>query len=216
MGDLYFSAQYQQEPIPTAGNLVKSAWLKTYDIAPQVGPNDRLVISLDTAMKGTDLSDFSVATIWLVTEDNCYLLDVWRERVGYPDLKRSVLHLVEKYQGAALLIEDKGSGTSLIQDLRIENRAVIAVNPEGDKLTRLSKVSAHFEAGCVHFPKEASWLGGLKSELLGFPNVRHDDQVDSVTQALTWILKQRYDYIPLVMPFVVTQPRTYFGDHPGW
>jgi predicted phage terminase large subunit-like protein len=215
MGELYFSAQYQQEPIPTAGNLIKSAWLKSYEAAPQFSSDDRLVISLDTAMKGTELSDFSVATVWLVRKANCYLLDVWRERVDYPDLKRAVLHLVEKHRGATLLIEDKGSGTSLIQDLRAENRAVIAFNPEGDKLTRLSKVSAHFEAGCVLFPKEASWLGSLKSELLGFPNVRHDDQVDSVTQALTWILRKDYNDLPIVSPIIVMTPRRYFGD-PIW
>jgi hypothetical protein len=122
MGELYFSAQYQQEPIPTAGNLIKSVWLKTCDAAPQITPDDRLVISLDTAMKGTELSDFSVATVWLVRKDNCYLLDLWRKRVDYPDLKRAVLHLADKYRGAALLIEDKGSGTSLIQDLRAEKR----------------------------------------------------------------------------------------------
>jgi predicted phage terminase large subunit-like protein len=149
MGELYFSAQYQQEPIPTAGNLIKSAWLKSYEATLQFSWNDRLVISLDT-----ELSDFSVATVWLVRKANCHLLDLWRERVDYPDLKRAVLHLVEKHRGATLLIEDKGSGTSLIQDLRAENRAVIAFHPEGDKLTRLSKVSAHFEAGCVLFPTE--------------------------------------------------------------
>jgi predicted phage terminase large subunit-like protein len=215
LGELYFSAQYQQEPIPAAGNLIKAVWFKSYDTAPQQAYEDRLVISVDTAMKGTELSDFSVATVWLVKKDNCYLIDLWRERVDYPNLKRAVLHLVEKHRGATLLIEDKGSGTSLIQDLRAENRAVIAINPEGDKLTRLAKVSAHFEAGCVHFPKEASWLGALTSELLGFPNMRHDDQVDSVTQALNWILLHRQKDVSFVCPIIVTKPRIYVGD-PGW
>src|SRR5262249_29746239 len=83
---------------------------------------DRLVISLDTAMKGTELSDFSVATVWLVRKDNCYLIDLWRERANYPNLKRAVLGLVAKYPAASLLIEDKGSGTSLITDCRPKNR----------------------------------------------------------------------------------------------
>jgi predicted phage terminase large subunit-like protein len=119
------------------------------------------------------------------------------------------------YPAASLLIEDKGSGTSLIQDLRAENRAVIAINPEGDKQTRLAKVSAHFEAGCVLFPKDASWLGTLTSELLGFPNMRHDDQVDSVTQALNWILLQRQNRVAFVEPIIVRKPRIYPGE-PGW
>jgi predicted phage terminase large subunit-like protein len=106
-------------------------------------------------------------------------------------LRRAVLRLREQHPNATLLIEDKGSGTSLIQDLRASNLAVIGINPQGDKQTRVAKISAKFEAGAVFFPKSAPWLGALKAELLGFPNVRHDDQVDSVAQALSWIQQHR-------------------------
>ena len=216
MGELFFSAQYQQEPIPLAGNLIKAEWFKEYDVVPTYTYNDLLVISIDTAMKGTQLADFSVATVWLVRGDHCFLIDLWRERVDYPDLKRAVLRLREKYRAATLLIEDKGSGTSLIQDLRAENIGVVGINPEGDKVTRVAKISAQFEAGSVFFPRNAPWLSGLKAELLGFPNIRHDDQVDSVTQALSWMRKRRQNEVPIVMPIVVSRPRTYFGDHPGY
>ena len=64
------------------------------------------------------------------------------------------------------LIEDKGSGTSLIQDLRCENVNVIAIKPEGDKLTRLYSVQGKFEAGAVFFPRDAPWLPDLRAELL--------------------------------------------------
>ena len=167
-------------------------------IAPAYSDNDLLIISLDTAMKGTQLADYSVATVWLARGDHSYLLDLWRERVDYPELRRAVWRLREKYARAALLVEDKGSGTSLIQDLRAENRAVIGINPEGDKLTRTAKTAAQFEAGAVFFPKAAPWLSGLKAELLGFPNVRYDDQVDSVTQALSWISQRRQNKILLL------------------
>ena len=168
--------------------------------------DDLLVISIDTAMKGTQLADFSVATIWLSRGDHCFLLDLWRERVDYPDLRRAVWRLREKYPNATLLIEDKGSGTSLIQDLRADKVAVIGINPEGDKLTRAAKISAHFEAGSVFFPRNAPWLSGLKAELLGFPNVRHDDQVNSVTQALSWIGQRRQNRIACVAPIIVSRP----------
>ena len=214
MTELFFSAQYQQEPIPLAGNIIKAEWFKEYEITPAYSNNDLLIISLDTAMKGTQLADYSVATVWLARGDHSYLLDLWRERVDYPELRRAVWRLREKYAGAALLVEDKGSGTSLIQDLRAENRAVIGINPEGDKLTRAAKTSAQFEAGAVFFPKAAPWLSGLKAELLGFPNVRYDDQVDSVTQALSWISQRRQKQIPFVAPIIISRPRTYFGDMP--
>ena len=120
-----------------------------------------------------------------------------------------------KYPKARLLIEDKGSGTSLIQDLRADKVAVIGINPEGDKLTRAAKISDQFAARSVFFPRNAPWLSGLKAELLGFPNVKHDDQVDSVTQALSWIGLRRQNRIACVAPLIVSRPRTYFGDNPN-
>jgi hypothetical protein len=106
MGELNFSAQYQQEPIPLAGNLIKAQWFREYEIAPIYAYNDLMVISIDTAMKGTELADYSVATVWLGRGDYCYLLDLWRERVDYPELRRNIGWLREKYPKATLLIED--------------------------------------------------------------------------------------------------------------
>jgi hypothetical protein len=136
MGALHFSAQYQQEPIPLEGNLIKLGWFKEYDVAPTYTYGDKLVISIDTAMKGEQLADFSVATVWLARGEQSFLIDLWRERVDYPNLKHAVTWLRAKYPLASLLIEDKGSGTSLIQELRANNVGVIAITPEGDKVTR--------------------------------------------------------------------------------
>ena len=116
-------------------------------------------------MKGEQLADFSVATIWLARGEHSYLIDLWRERVDYPNLKRAIWRLREKHPKATLLIEDKGSGTNLIQELRANNIAVIQITPEGDKITRCAAVSVQFEAGSVFFPKSAAWLDALKAEL---------------------------------------------------
>jgi predicted phage terminase large subunit-like protein len=210
MGELFFSAQYQQEPIPLTGNLIKADWFN--DTAPILRDSDLVVISIDTAMKGTPSADFSVATVWLVRGENSYLLDLWRERVDYPDLRRVIRRLREKYPTAIFLIEDKGSGTSLIQDLRSEDKAPIPINPEGDKITRLAAVSVQFESGAVWFPKDAPWLSSLKAELLGFPNVKHDDQVDSISQALSWIKQRRQNQIPFVAPIIIYTPRGAYFD----
>jgi predicted phage terminase large subunit-like protein len=216
MGALHFSAQYQQEPIPLEGNLIKLEWFKEYEIAPTYTYGDKLVISIDTAMKGDQLADFSVASVWLARGERSFLIDLWRERVDYPNLKHAITKLRAKYPQASLLIEDKGSGTSLIQELRISNVSVIAITPEGDKITRCAAISAQFEAGSVFFPKSALWLDNLKAELLGFPNVKYDDQVDSVTQALNWIALHRQRETRWVAPIVVRQPRRYFGDPDAW
>jgi len=215
MGELFFSAQYQQEPIPLAGNLIKADWFKYYEMPPVQAYDDLLVISVDTAMKGSPSADYSVATVWLARGDSAYLLDLWRNRVDYPELRRAINQLRERYPTAVFLIEDKGSGTSLIQDLRSEDKAPIAVDPEGDKVTRLAAVSPQFESGAVWFPKNAPWLSSFKAELLGFPNVKYDDQVDSTSQALLWIKRHRQNEIRFVEPIIFSRRRESF-DIPSY
>jgi predicted phage terminase large subunit-like protein len=115
-------------------------------------------------------------------------LDVLRERLEYPGLKKRVIEMAHRYAAHSVLIEDKGSGTQLIQDLRYEKTGVrpIPIMPEGDKVTRLSNQSAHIEAGQVFLPEAAPWLEEFKAEIMAFPNGRFDDQVDSFSQFLGW------------------------------
>ena len=92
---------------------------------------------------------------------------------------------------------------------------MIGINPEKDKLTRVAKISASFEAGSVFFPRHAPWLNSLKAELLGFPNARYDDQVDFITQALSWLLERRQRQITFVPPIIIRIPRTSLFDIPN-
>ena len=184
MGVMAFSAQYLQRPVPAEGNLIRREWLRFYDQAPRQETGDLIVISVDTAMKATEISDYSVGTVWLVKGETCYLMELVRGRFEYPSLKTAVLGLRRRWPEATVLIEDKGSGTSLIQDLRTENMAVIGIEPDGDKVTRLYASQPRFEAGVRFFPREAPWLSELIVELMGFPHYRHDDQVNSISQAL--------------------------------
>jgi predicted phage terminase large subunit-like protein len=203
MGTMDFSAQYLQRPIPAEGNLIKREWLKFYHTVPQKLPQDLTVISWDTAMKATEIADFSVATVWHVQGDNCYLLDLVRKRFDFPDLKQTVIKQKEQWPGAHVLVEDKGSGTSLIQELRRDHVTVIPISPENDKVTRLYATQPRFENGSVHFPAGAPWLEDLLAELLAFPHARHDDQVDSISQALGWIDKRKQSRMSFVNPIIV-------------
>src|SRR5262245_20176351 len=203
-----FTAQYLQQPITAEGNLIKREWLKTYRTPPQPQPLDTFVISWDTAMKATEIADYSVGTVWHVQGDNYYLLELVRDRFDFPDLKRAVLAQKQRWPGANILIEDKGSGTSLIQELRTAGTAVIPIIAKDDKVTRLYATQPRFESGAVHFPAETPWLDELISELLAFPHGHHDDQVDSITQALTWIWQRCQNRISFVAPIIVTIPRT--------
>ena len=190
MGSMVFSAQYQQRPVPTEGNLVKRAWFQTYTVLPERKPPDRIVQSWDMAEKAGQLNDFSVCTTWLVQKKDFYLIDVCRQRLDYPDLKKRVIDLATRYQADPVLIEDAGHGTPLIQDLRKgEKVRPISIKPKGDKITRMSAESAKIEAGQVWLPHLAPWLQDFLAEMLAFPNSRYDDQVDSVSQFLGWIMR---------------------------
>ncbi len=184
LGSYAFAAQYQQNPAPVGGSMIKATWLKRYKSAPE---NARIIQSWDTAIKAGKSNDYSVCTSWAEGEDGYYLLDVMRAQIEYPDLKRRVVSLAEKWTADAILIEDKASGQSLLQDLRRETRLpLIAINPTSDKVTRLAAVSALFEAGKVFLPEYAPWLADYESELLAFPSTSHDDQTDSTSQFLQW------------------------------
>jgi predicted phage terminase large subunit-like protein len=119
------------------------------------------------------------------------LLDLVRGKYAYPDLKRVVMQTSGKYPNAKILIEDAGSGMSLIQDLRAEGIPVQAIRPFADKVVRMSAQTARIEKGRVHLPESASWLEEFRSEVMAFPNGRHDDQVDSLAQALAWFTKPK-------------------------
>jgi predicted phage terminase large subunit-like protein len=112
------------------------------------------------------------------------LRNLIRERFNYPDLKKAALELGHLYPDAITLIEEKGSGISLIQDLRDMQIAVVGIKPETDKVTRLHACAPQFESGSVFFPcpvDNVPWLDDLVAELLAFPGGKHDDQVDSFT-----------------------------------
>jgi predicted phage terminase large subunit-like protein len=126
-----------------------------------------------------------VCTTWLQTSDRqWYLLNVWRGRVDYPGLKAKVEALARQWQARQVLIEESGTAIGLIQELRFVVAGVTAIKPERDKVTRMSLASARFEAEQIHFPTRASWLPELEAELFAFPGSSHDDQVDSISQAI--------------------------------
>jgi predicted phage terminase large subunit-like protein len=185
-GSLNFSAQYQQAPVAPGGNVIRRDWLRTYTTPP--ARFDRIIVSWDTASTLSESSDWSAGTVWGDAGLDFYLLDVFRERLESPDLRRAIIRLHEQNAAAATLIEETELGRALAQDLyRTGHLRAITLRPERDKLARLLAQAARFEAGQVHLPENAPWLAAYLNELLGFPNAAHDDQVDSTSQALNWL-----------------------------
>ena len=166
MGSQAFSAQYQQAPVPPGGALLRRSWFRTYARAPERKSGDRIVQSWDTASKASTRNDYSVCTTWLVQGKDCYLLDVLRCRLEYPDLRRRIPAHAEAHGAATVLIEDAGSGMHLVQDLKREGKLrPIAMLPKGDKIVRMEAHSAVIEAGHVLLPKEAPWLASFQTEI---------------------------------------------------
>lgn len=183
LGGFNFSAQYLQKPLSEENGMVKYAWFDRYLTPPNNLTN--ITQSWDTGIKSSATSDYSVCTTWGESENKYYLLNVTRVKMEYPELKRKILQMRDEYSPEVILIEDKASGQSLIQELRAETKIpIIPVNPINDKVTRFARVSTMIEAGKVSIPKKVEWLEDFEAEIFSFPNVSHDDQVDSLSQYL--------------------------------
>ncbi|MEX2648626.1 MAG: phage terminase large subunit [Alphaproteobacteria bacterium] len=185
LGARAYAAQYLQEPVREDGGIVQIRWFRRARRAPE--QPKRIVLSWDTAAKGRAHNDPTVCGVWAEAAMEWHLIDVIRRHMDYPELRRTALDLIARWAPAAVLIEDQASGQALIQDLREAGRLpVIAIRPEGDKVTRLARVSPLIEAGRVVLPLDAPWLAEYETELAAFPEARHDDQVDMTSQFLAW------------------------------
>jgi len=194
LGSHTFGSQYLQNPMPADSGMVKQSWIKRYS-TPQ-NPL-QLYQSWDCAIKSAAVNDYSVATTWAENDNSYNLINVERVKLEYPDLKRLIINLYEKYKPQAVLIEDKASGQMLIQELKKETKIpVIGINPTIDKISRFAAVTALFEAGRVKLPQSAEWLLDYETELFSFPKATNDDQIDSTSQFLNWVKNQ-----------VITEPR---------
>jgi predicted phage terminase large subunit-like protein len=191
MGGYAFAAQYQQNPAPRGGGIIKWEWFQTYDEAPEKKAGDLVVQSWDTASKADQIHDCSVCTTWLVRDGKFYLLHVLRKRLEYPALRKHAIAHKLAFDADEVLIEDAGSGTQLIQDLRNEGLNPRGIKPEGDKVIRMETQTGALEAKRVFVPKSAPWLADFQDEVTKFPKAKYDDQVDSLSQFLKWTTRPR-------------------------
>lgn len=198
MGSQAVAGQFQQTPVADGGNIFDIEWFKEYSAVRRY---NKLTISIDTAQKEGILSDYSVFEIYGEHEGGHDLIEVVRKRLNYPKLKVEALKILDKFSDErfynsnpllTVLIEDKSSGVSLIQDLQSEtNYAIIPILPEKDKLTRASTCSPLVEAGKVYLDKNAYWYEEFKNEVMMFPNSTHDDQVDAMSQYLNYLTSRK-------------------------
>lgn len=186
------------------GGIFRMQWFRRYQRLPTPPEAFLKVHSWDTAYKADEHNDPSVMTSWVAAmgqgaqEAGFYLADVFRQKLTVPEVRRRIIEFAERDRPDAILIEDKSSGQGLIQDLRAYTTLpIIAIEPEGDKISRALAITPMIEAGRVWLPERATWLLDYELELtLFFTKGVHDDQVDSTTQGLRWMRDQAYRGAP--------------------
>jgi predicted phage terminase large subunit-like protein len=204
IGREVFNIQYQQKVVKQQNPLIHKEWLRYYSEfePPSIGDynfltsaepldlgNFELIYqSWDCAVKPGDRNDFTVCSSWGVKNNRLYLLNILKLKVDYPNLRKVVLNMANLFKVDGILIEDSAAGAQLIQEItqNYPLMNLIMIKPKLDKITRFTLISHLFEKGLVLLPKSASWLSDFLSEIFNFPDTMHDDQVDSITQFLSW------------------------------
>ena len=199
-GDPYtYSSQYQQQPSPLGGGMFKDAYWKYYDILP---PDIYLWrIYCDTAQKTKEHNDYSVFQFWGKSRTSgIYLIDQARGKWKAPELESAFVDFWNKhrpnqfkpYGAQCTKVEDKSSGSSLIQS--IQKDYMIPIEPiqrNTDKVFRAMGVVKYFASGFIHLPREAEWLHDYKEEFRKFTPLnthKHDDQIDPTMDAVEDLL----------------------------
>jgi len=177
-----FQAQYQQSPLPAGSGFLDLGLFKRFTAPPKAF--EHIFFSVDVATIANS-GDYSVCTIWGYVEKSFYLLDVWRKQVSFPELRKTLLDLDKKWAPSLIIVEAVGSGEALCQDLcRVLGRYVFPCRPRANKIHRFEAVTLLMDKGQVWIPSSAPWLETLLKELQAFPQGKHDDQADSISQML--------------------------------
>jgi predicted phage terminase large subunit-like protein len=179
-----FSAQYQQNLISMQSKFIDKIWIQRYSNLPNF---NCIYQSWDTAIKIGIANDYSVCTSWGLTNNAYYLIDVFKKKLSYPDLKQMIVEKYNEYKPNGVIIEDKASGQQIIQDISsVSKMPIIKFLPKKSKLVRFMLTLNIIEAGKLYLPKDSSWLADFEVEFFSFPESNHDDQIDSMVQFLTW------------------------------
>ena len=197
-----YAGQYQQRPAPKGGGIFKDEWWRYYKALPAL---EHRVIYADTAQKTKEANDYSVFQCWGKTQTGqAVLIDQIRGKWEAPDLLTQARAFWLKHKAStnpaklrAMKVEDKASGTGLIQTLKREGVPIIAIQRNIDKVTRAMDVVPMIQSGNVFLPEDAAWLSDYLAEATVFPNGANDDQLDPTMDAISDMLlpSQKQDIV---------------------
>ncbi len=188
-----FAGQYMQTPVPAGGTILPVDKFELHTDA-EVPPLHlcTIVQSWDTASKANHKNDYSVCTTWAYTPEMSYLLDIQRVKKEYPQLKEFAFSHARTWNPHTILIEDKNTGTTLLQDFKQNTQAPIKpILPKDKKEVRAERVAPLIDAGNVSLQKDDPHLADFLMECAYFPNGKNDDMVDTMTQYLDWVREKQ-------------------------
>ena len=185
-----FAGQYMQRPAPLGGGIFKDEWWRFFDAMP---PLKHRSIYADTAQKTKEQNDYSVLQCWGVTQDNqMVMLDMARGKWEAPELETMARafwqkHNSQPYHGPlrAFKVEDKVSGTGLIQKLKREGIPIVPIQRNVDKVTRAFDAAPYIQSGNVYLMRSTPHLADFLAESAVFPNGSHDDMIDATMSAIS-------------------------------
>lgn len=192
LGSYGTAGQLQQRPAPKDGNIFKYGGWRWYYTLPQ--HLDAKIISVDCAFKDASKNDFVAIQVWGAVDASMYLVQRIKQKLSFTATVQTILQVVAQHPDVvAVLVEDKANGPAVIDTLRERVSGLVPVDPRGGKISRAMACQADQESGALWLPHESILpeIVELVDELSMFPNAAHDDEVDALTQAVTW-LKARH------------------------
>lgn len=214
LGSYGSAGQLQQSPGPRGGGIIKTAWFRYWTSLPEL---EWCEVFVDTAQKEGEENDYSVFELWgRSTAGQAVLIDLKRGKWESPDLLIQARSFWLKHKAGgklnprAMRVEDKVSGTGLIQTLRREGIPVLPVQRSRDKISRGNDAAPFIESGNALLHADAEWLSDFLDEAGKFPKGTHDDQLDPMFDAIDRVQRNPAeksapnpsDYIPpVVSPF---------------
>lgn len=190
-----WNALYQGRPTAKEGNMLKREWWRFYNRADYdngILTFDTMILSVDAAFKDAEKNDYVAMEVWGKKGTGLYLVDLVNQHLNFPDTVKKIRTTLAKYpQIRGIYIEDKANGTAIIQTLKTQVFGVIPVTPDKSKEARVQDVSFYIEAGNVYLPRDMGFTWEFVEQCAEFPNGKHDDMVDSMSQAITKLVRTR-------------------------
>ncbi|WP_223266693.1 phage terminase large subunit [Bacillus thuringiensis] len=188
---------WQQKPSSDTGSIFKRKWMQYYDVLPKWEEFDQIITSWDMAFdNATSNSSYVVGQIWGKINADKYLIDQVRAQMNFPETKKAFEVFHNKYEtiirnggfkkSIPKLVEKKANGPAIISSLKSEISGIIPISPQGSKEARAEAISPEFQSGNIYIPnpKMHTWVHDYIDEMVSFPSGKHDDQVDTTSQAL--------------------------------